>query len=305
MRKFERVLIANRGEIAIRIARAAAALGIESVSVYAPIDALSLHTRLTTLSRELVATSDPVRAYLDIDALIRIARETACDCVHAGYGFLSENSRFAQRCADEGLTFVGPSPAALALFGDKVRARDLARSLGIPVVPGSTKALGSATEAASFAGEIGYPVMLKASAGGGGRGMRAVANSAAMTDAYLRCRSEAEAAFGDGALFIEKLIERPRHIEVQVLADTQGHVVHLHERDCSVQLRNQKVVEIAPAPNLSETMRNRICADAIRLVKTAEYANAGTVEFLVAPEQVQYWFIECNPRIQVEHTITE
>ncbi len=302
---FKRVLIANRGEIAIRIAKAAAALGIESVSVYAPVDASSLHTRLTTQSRQLAATADAVRAYLDIDALIAVANEAGCDCIHPGYGFLSENGRFAQRCADAGIAFVGPSPASLELFGDKVRARDLARSLGIPIVPGSTRALRSADEAARFAREVGYPVMLKASAGGGGRGMRAVANAGEMSEAYARCRSEAEAAFGDGALLVEKLIERPRHVEVQVLADSRGNVVHLHERDCSVQLRNQKVVEIAPAPNLSDALRKRITTDAMRLVKAAEYVNAGTIEFLVVPELSEYWFIECNPRIQVEHTVTE
>ncbi len=302
---FKRVLIANRGEIAIRIAKAASALGIESVGVYAPVDASSLHTRHTNQSRELPTTADPVRAYLDIDAMLRIALETGCDCVHPGYGFLSENSGFAQRCAQAPIVFIGPPPACLELFGDKVRARDLARSLGIPVVPGSPRALDTAAEAAAFAQQIGYPVMLKASAGGGGRGMRVVGSGDAMNDAYARCRSEAEAAFGNGALFLEKLIERPRHIEVQVLADAGGHVVHLHERDCSVQLRNQKVVEIAPAPNLSETLRQRITADAVRLVEAAEYVNAGTVEFLVAPQRNEYWFIECNPRIQVEHTITE
>ena len=301
---FERVLIANRGEIAIRVAKAAASLGVQSVGVYAPMDAWSLHTRLTTESRELPSSADPVRAYLDVDALMRIAHETACDCVHPGYGFLSENSGFAERCAVEKLVFIGPSPGALALFGDKLRARDLARTLGIPVVPGS-RALASADDAAQLAKEFGYPVVLKAAAGGGGRGMRAVRDADEMNDAFARCCSEAAAAFGDGTLFFEKLIDRPRHIEVQVLADSDGHVVHLHERDCSVQLRNQKVVEIAPAPNLEGALRARILADAVRLVKKVGYVNAGTVEFLVLPERGEYWFIECNPRIQVEHTVTE
>ena len=305
MTTFERVLIANRGEIAIRIAKAAAALGIESVGVYAPVDAASLHTRFTTQANELAATPDPVRAYLDIDSLIRIARQTHCDCIHPGYGFLSENSGFARSCAEAGIAFIGPSPDALALFGDKVRSRDLARSLGIPVVPGSTTSVASAHEAVELANAIGYPVMLKASAGGGGRGMRAVTSAGDMSEAFARCRGEAEAAFGDGTLFVEKRIERPRHIEVQVLADSAGQVVHLFERDCSVQLRNQKVVEIAPAPNLDDALRQRMYADAIRLVSAARYTNAGTVEFLVSPERGEYWFIECNPRIQVEHTVTE
>jgi acetyl/propionyl-CoA carboxylase alpha subunit/acetyl-CoA carboxylase carboxyltransferase component len=302
---FQRVLIANRGEIAIRVARAASALGVETVSVYAPIDALSLHTRVTTESRALGRSGDPVRAYLDIDALITIAKASHCDCVHPGYGFLSENTAFAQRCHDEGIVFIGPSPETLALFGDKTRARELARSLGIPIIPGSSHALAGAREAIAVADAIGYPVMVKAAAGGGGRGMRVVASADEMTAAFARCESEAKAAFGDGSLFVEKLIKRPRHIEVQILADGGGNIVHLYERDCSVQLRNQKVVEIAPAPGLDASLRRRILEDAIRLARAAGYVNAGTVEFLVSPERGEHFFIECNPRIQVEHTVTE
>ena len=303
---FKRVLISNRGEIAIRIARAASALGVESVGVYAPADVLSLHTRFTTSSQEIASTAgDPVRAYLDVDALIKIAKVSDCDCVHPGYGFLSENAIFAARCAAEGITFIGPSPAALDLFGDKVKARALAQSLGIPIVPGSNTALLSAQDAIGVARDLSFPVMLKAAAGGGGRGMRAVANAEEMIDAFARCQSEAEAAFGNGAIFVEKLVARPRHIEVQILADTLGNTVHLHERDCSVQLRNQKVVEVAPAPELSVELKSRMCADAIKLLKAADYVNAGTVEFLVSPERGEHYFIECNPRIQVEHTITE
>ena len=302
-----RVLIANRGEIAVRIASAASALGMESVAVFAPADALSLHTRCATESREIGAssTSDPVGAYLDVDAMIRIALDAGCDAVHPGYGFLSENAQFAERCAAESIAFVGPSPAALSLFGDKVRARDLARSLDIPVVAGSAAPLTSAADAEALAADLGYPVMLKASAGGGGRGMRVVGTAAEMADAFERCASEAEAAFGNGAVFLERLISRPRHIEIQILADGQGNVVHLHDRDCSVQLRHQKVVEIAPAPALDDALRARMFADAIRLATAAGYTNAGTVEFLVAPETDEYYFIECNPRVQVEHTVTE
>ena len=304
-----RVLISNRGEIAIRIAKAAAALGMESVGVYAAVDALSLHTRFTTETREIASrngdAADAVRAYLDAQALIQAAQATDCDCVHPGYGFLSENAAFAERCASEGLTFVGPPPAALALFGDKLRARRLAQSLDIPVVPGSAAALTSTDEAAQLAAELGYPVMLKAAAGGGGRGMRTVERAEDMPEALERCRSEAQAAFGDGAVFVEKLIRRPRHIEVQILADAHGNAVHLYERDCSVQLRNQKVVEIAPAPALDNTVRDRLFAAALKLVRAADYVNAGTVEFLVAPETGQHFFLECNPRIQVEHTVTE
>ncbi len=246
-----------------------------------------------------------MRGYLDIDAIIAAAKESGSDCVHPGYGFLSENANFAQRCQDEGLRFIGPSPATLALFGDKVEARAFAQAQGIPVVPGAPAALASGAEAKALAKSIGYPVMLKASAGGGGRGMRAVAKPEEMDEAFARCQSEAEAAFGDRAVFLEKIVPRPRHIEVQVLGDGQGNVVHLFERDCSVQLRHQKVVEIAPAPNLDEGLRQRILADAVTLARAARYENAGTVEFLVNPETGEHFFIECNPRIQVEHTITE
>ena len=302
-----RVLISNRGEIAIRIAKAATALGMESVAVYAPVDAQSLHTRCVTDARAIGTRQpgDAVGAYLDIDALIEIARTSGCDCVHPGYGFLAENATFAERCAAAGVTFVGPPPAALSLFGDKVRARRLAASLAIPVLPGSAAPVQTAREAEEVADAAGYPVMLKAAAGGGGRGMRAVESAAHMAEAFARCRSEAEAAFGDGALFVEKLLARPRHVEVQVLADAGGNIVHLYERDCSVQLRHQKVVEAAPAPALDAALRQAVLNDAVSLIRAADYAGAGTVEFLVAPETGEYFFIECNPRIQVEHTVTE
>ena len=307
MTSLERVLISNRGEIAIRIVKAASALGMESVGVYPAADSLSLHTRLATSAVEIGngAPDDPVAAYLDAEALVAAAERSGCDCVHPGYGFLAENAAFAERCAAAGLVFVGPPPAALSLFGDKVRSRSLAASLDIPVVPGSDGPLESPAEAEDLATLLGYPVMLKAAAGGGGRGMRAVMSAGAMVEAFARCRSEAEAAFGDGAVFVEKLIERPRHIEVQVLADRDGKVVHLHERDCSVQLRNQKVIETAPAPGLDPDLRRRILADAVKLIEAAGYVNAGTVEFLVVPETGEHFFIECNARIQVEHTVTE
>jgi len=303
----KRVLISNRGEIAIRIAKAAAALRMESVAVYAPADALSLHTRAATEARQIGngGAPDAVAAYLDAARLVDIGNEAGCDCVHPGYGFLAENAPFAERCEAAGIAFVGPPPAALSLFGDKVRARALAQTQGIPVVPGSDVAAQSAAEAEAVASKLGYPVMLKAAAGGGGRGMRQVESAAELADAFGRCRSEAEAAFGDGALFVEKLVRRPRHVEVQILADAHGNIVHLHERDCSVQLRNQKVVETAPAPGLDEALRQRILEDAVKLARAAGYVNAGTVEFLVAPEENAHYFIECNPRIQVEHTVTE
>ena len=274
---FKRVLIANRGEIAIRIARAAASLGVDSVAVFTRADSLSLHTKLAGSAREI--GGDAVRGYLDIEAVIAAAKASGSDCVHPGYGFLAENALFAERCKAEGLRFIGPSPASLKLFGDKVAARDFAQAQGIPVVPGAPK-LASSDEAKAKAKAIGYPVMLKASAGGGGRGMRAVTRPEEMDEAFARCQGEAEAAFGDRALFLEKIVPRPRHIEVQVLGDGQGNVVHLFERDCSVQLRNQKVVEVAPAPNLDDGLRQRILADAVKLARAAQYVNAGTVEFL-------------------------
>ncbi len=299
---FKRVLIANRGEIAIRIARAAASLGIDSVAIFTQPDSMSLHTRLAGSAREI--GGEAIRGYLDIEQIIAAAKASGSDCVHPGYGFLSENTLFAERCQAEAVRFIGPSPKSLKLFGDKVAARAFAETQGIPVIPGAPK-LASAADAKTQARSIGYPVMLKASAGGGGRGMRAVTRPEDMDDAFTRCQSEAEAAFGDRAVFLEKIVPRPRHIEVQVLGDGQGNVVHLYERDCSVQLRNQKVVEVAPAPNLAAGLRQRILDDAVKLARAAQYENAGTVEFLVNPESGEHFFIECNPRIQVEHTITE
>jgi acetyl/propionyl-CoA carboxylase alpha subunit/acetyl-CoA carboxylase carboxyltransferase component len=303
---FERVLIANRGEIAIRIARAAAALGVQSVSVHTGADVRALHTRISNETRLIGAgRSDPLQPYLDIPALIATAVEAGCDCVHPGYGFLSESAAFAQACAAAGLVFIGPPPEALRLFGDKTRARALAIDLDVPVVPGSPSALHSEAEAVTAGRSLGYPLMLKAVAGGGGRGMRRLQAEDELSDAFARARGEAQAAFGDGALFLEKLIERPRHIEVQVLADASGAVTHLWDRDCSVQLRHQKVVEIAPAAGLAAELRAGMLADARKLAGAAGYRNVGTVEFLYSPEAAQYWFIECNPRIQVEHTVTE
>ena len=301
----KRVFISNRGEIAIRIAKSATVLGVESVGVYPAIDALSLHTRGMTESHKIGTAEDSVGAYLNAEALVQTAKASGCDCLHPGYGFLSENAAFAELCAAEGITFIGPPPAALSLFGNKVRARALAESLGIPVVPGSAEPIGSVREAENLANELGYPVMLKAAAGGGGRGLRVVERAEQLAEAFARCRSEAQAAFGNDSVFIEKLVARPRHIEVQILADSHGNVVHLHERDCSVQLRHQKIVEVAPAPNLDADLREQMLTDAITLVQAASYVNAGTVEFLVSPETGEYFFIECNPRIQVEHTVTE
>jgi acetyl/propionyl-CoA carboxylase alpha subunit/acetyl-CoA carboxylase carboxyltransferase component len=305
MKSLKRVLVSNRGEIAIRIAKAASAIGMESVGIYAPVDSLALHHRHTTHAVEITGHDDPVSAYLDAKKIIQIAKDNDCDSVHPGYGFLAENANFAELCAAESITFVGPTASTLGLFGNKVLSRQLAQSLDIPVVPGTSEAVTSSKETHQAAEKLGYPVMLKASAGGGGRGMRRINAADDINDAFDRCQSEARAAFGDGTVFVEKLIENPRHIEVQILADAAGNVIHLYERDCSIQLRNQKVLEIAPAPGLDEELRRRILEDAIKLAKEASYVNAGTVEFLVSPETGDHYFIECNPRIQVEHTVTE
>ncbi len=305
MGALRRVLIANRGEIAIRIAQAAAALDIESVAVHPASDALSLHTRIATEARLIGGPDDTVAAYLDLGALVGAALAAGCDCVHPGYGFLAERADFAQACAAAGLVFVGPTASTLSLFGDKVRARNLAGSLGIPVVAGSRGTVAAAAAAEQVAGHLGYPVMLKAAAGGGGRGMRVVHHPDEMAEAFDRCRREAEGAFGDGSLFVECLLTRPRHVEVQILADGHGHVVHLHDRDCSVQLRHQKLVEVAPAPALDPGLRSRLQRDALAIGQEAGIVNAATVEFLVVPETGEHFFIECNPRIQVEHTVTE
>ncbi len=306
MSKQKNVLIANRGEIAVRIARAAKGLGINPISIFAPADSDSLHTKLTPKAVELSGkATDPVSAYLDLDQIVSIAKENECEFVHPGYGFLSENAVFAKKCSEQGIEFIGPEHRVLKLFGDKVQARQLAESLSIPTIPGSKDALDSIGAAKEVAQEIGYPIMLKASSGGGGRGMRAVTNEKEMEEAFERCASEAKSSFGDERLFLEKLIERPRHIEIQILADKHGDIIHLFERDCSIQERNQKVIEIAPAPNLDPTLLDQLYKDAKNIAKETGYTNAGTVEFLVTPETGEYFFIECNPRIQVEHTITE
>jgi len=301
-----RVLIANRGEIAIRIATAAQGLGMETVAVYPQADAKSLHTSVVDQACLIPAAdpaASPIAAYLDIDAVVAIAQESGCDAVHPGYGFLAENATFASAVIEAGLTFVGPPPEALGLFGNKVEARKLAIEAGVPVVPGTNQRFSAIDEARLAAEEIGYPVMLKAAAGGGGRGMRQVFAAKDLDDGFERATSEAQAAFGDGSLFIEKLIASPRHIEVQVLGDHTGEVIHLFERDCSVQQRHQKVVEIAPAAHLDPSLRDKLLDAACTIAKAGGIQNAATVEFLVSGDE--FWFIECNPRLQVEHTVTE
>ena len=302
------VLIANRGEIAIRIARAAAELGIRTVAIFSEDDTQSLHTRKMEDARPLQGRG--AAAYLDIEQIVAIAKEAGCDAIHPGYGFLSENAEFARRCAEAGVTFVGPHVETLALFGDKGQARTLADKCGVPVLPGTSGST-SLEEATAFFESLGDggAIMIKAMAGGGGRGMRAVHAIDEIEAAYTRCQSEAQAAFGNGEVYVEQLIPRARHIEVQVIGDGSGAVSHLGERECSIQRRNQKLVEIAPSPGLSSELRERLSAAAVRLAQEVKYASLGTFEFLVdadnSGDNATYAFIEANARLQVEHTVTE
>lgn len=306
--RIQTLLIANRGEIAIRITRAAADLGIRSVALYAEDDAASLHIRKTDEARALRGTG--AAAYLDIEQILSVARAAQCDAIHPGYGFLSENPTFARRCAEEGILFVGPAPETLALFGDKVQARDLARCNQVPVVPGTPEAT-SLAQAHAFMAALGQggAMMIKAIAGGGGRGMRAVFRTEDIDASYARCQSEARAAFGSGEVYVEQLVRHARHIEVQIIGDGSGHVSHLWERECTLQRRNQKLVEIAPSPTLAPALRARIIGAAVRLAEAVRYRSLGTFEFLVDAtserDDADFFFIEANPRLQVEHTVTE
>ncbi len=299
----EKVLVANRSEIAVRIMRAAYELGIASVAVYTYEDRESLHRTKAGEAYQLGEPGHPVRGYLDVEALIEVARQCGADALHPGYGFLSESAALAEACASAGITFVGPPPDVLRLTGDKVNARKAALEAGLPVLRASAP-IHDPAQAREQAGEVGFPLFVKAAAGGGGRGLRLVPSADQLDDAVRSAAREAEAAFGDGTVFLEQAVERPRHIEVQVLADAGGDVVHLYERDCSVQRRHQKVVEIAPAPALPADTRDGLCASALAFARSVGYVNAGTVEFLVGTDGA-YTFMEMNPRIQVEHTVTE
>jgi acetyl-CoA carboxylase biotin carboxylase subunit len=298
---FEKVLVANRGEIALRIVRACQELGVAAVAVYSDADESALHVRHAD---EAVRIGPPPagKSYLNVEALIDAAKETDAEAVHPGYGFLAENAAFAAACREAGLTFVGPSAEAIQKMGNKSAARRLAREAKVPVVPGSDDA-SSADEAAETAGGIGYPIMVKAAAGGGGRGIRVAEDEDELRKAVQVARREAEAAFGDGTLYLEKLLVAPRHVEVQVMGDHEGNVIHLYERECSMQRRRQKVLEEAPSPGISPGVREKMAEAAVRLAREAGYANAGTVEFLVEDEE--FYFIEMNTRIQVEHPVTE
>ena len=299
----EKVLVANRGEIAVRILRTLGRLGIGSVAVYHRVDAGGLATRQADEAVELRG-EPPVSAYLDVEAIIDACRRTGADAVHPGFGFLAENADFAQAVADAGLTFIGPSPSAIRAMGDKIESKRLAAQAGVPTLPGSDGAVADTDDALAEAERIGYPVLLKASAGGGGKGMRIARDPSQCREAFDRASSEALASFGDGRVFVERYIDRPRHIEVQVLADAHGTVLHLGERECSIQRRYQKVVEEAPSPSVDEHTRAEMGARAVALARAVDYVSAGTVEMIVDAER-NFYFLEMNTRLQVEHPVTE
>jgi pyruvate carboxylase len=303
--RIKSLLIANRGEIAIRVMRAAAELSIRTVAIYSQEDRFSLH-RMKADESYLVGTGKtPVEAYLDIADIIRIAKAAQVDAIHPGYGFLSENPQFAEACAAAGLIFVGPTPEIMRRLGNKVAARNLAVSAGVPVMPATPPLPQDEAEIARLAREVGFPVMLKASWGGGGRGMRVIENESELKEMVATARREAKAAFGNDEVYLEKLVRRARHIEVQLLGDSQGNLVHLFERDCTVQRRNQKVIERAPATFFTAEQRRALCEEALRIGRAVRYLNAGTVEFLQDADTGKFYFIEVNPRVQVEHTVTE
>jgi len=305
MPDFKKILIANRGEIAIRIMRAANEMGKKTVAIYAEEDKLSLHRFKADEAYRIGKGMGPVQAYLSIDEIIRVARECGADAIHPGYGLLSENPNFVDACAANGITFIGPKADTMRALGDKASARKVAVAAGVPVIP-ATEVLGNDMDAIrAEAAEIGFPLMLKASWGGGGRGMRPIYNAEELADKVLEGRREAEAAFGNGEGYLEKMITRARHVEVQILGDKHGSIYHLWERDCSVQRRNQKVVERAPAPYLSQEQREHICDLGRRICAHVNYECAGTVEFLMDMDSGEFYFIEVNPRVQVEHTVTE
>jgi len=297
----KKILIANRGEIAVRIVRACSEMGIRSVAIYTEPDRYALHVKRADESYSL--GEDPLEGYLDPVRLVNLAVETGCDAIHPGYGFLSENARFARLCEQNGIIFIGPKASVIEKMGDKTAARDSMRNAGVPITPGSDGNLENIEEALTVADEIGYPIMIKATSGGGGRGIRRCDTPAELKQQFPRVISEATKAFGSAEVFMEKCIVNPRHIEVQVLADSHGNVVHLYERDCSIQRRNQKLIEIAPSPQLTPEQRNYIGGLAVKATEAVGYENAGTVEFLLTGNQV--YFMEMNTRIQVEHTITE
>src|SRR6185437_1083357 len=305
IRPFKKLLAANRSEIAIRIFRAGTELGLRTVAVYAQEDRFCLHRFKADEAYLVGEGKGPVAAYLDIDSIVTMAKEKGVDAIHPGYGFLSENAGFARACAKAGITFVGPRPELLDRMGDKTAARALAQKINVPVLPGNEDAISNRDEALKAAKEIGFPLIIKAAFGGGGRGMRVVHKAGDLAGLLDEAQSEAERAFGNAAVFLEKYIPRAKHIEVQILGDQHGNVIHLHERDCSVQRRHQKVVEVAPSFGLPENIIQELCEAAARIAREIRYDNAGTIEFLYDLDKHEWFFIEMNPRIQVEHTVTE
>ena len=300
---FSRILIANRGEIALRIIRACHELGIEAVVVYSEADRDAAYLQLAD-EAICIGPPNPAQSYLNIPHILSAAEVTDVEAVHPGYGFLAENIGFARICRDCGLTFIGPSPEAMQLLGDKVRARELASKAKVFTVPGSDGAVEGEDLAIKLANKLGYPVMIKAAAGGGGRGMRVAHNDVSFRSAFAAARAEAEAAFGNGSLYLEKFIVEPRHVEVQVMADKHGNRLHFYERDCTIQRRHQKIIEESPCPAINERTREELCQAALRIIKEAKYENAATVEFLLDKKK-KFYFIEANTRIQVEHPVTE
>jgi acetyl-CoA carboxylase biotin carboxylase subunit len=300
---FKKILIANRGEIAVRVIRACHELGISAVAVYSEVDRASLHVRKADEAYPIGAAAAS-KSYLNIAKILDVAKLSGAEAIHPGYGFLSENAKFARACADAGVKFIGPTAAAMDAMGSKTKARQAMEQAGVPFVPGTSRGLESLTQAEEVAARIGYPIMLKAAAGGGGKGMRLVHSAQELKSALEGARSEAERAFGDSEVYIEKAIVNPRHIEVQLLADEYGHTVYLGERECSLQRRHQKVVEEAPSAIVDADMRRRMGETAVRVAQAAGYTNAGTVEFLVDHEK-NFYFLEMNTRLQVEHPVTE
>ncbi|MGE3182122.1 MAG: acetyl-CoA carboxylase biotin carboxylase subunit [Phycisphaerae bacterium] len=300
---FSKILVANRGEIALRVIRACRELGVKVVAVYSRADRDAAYLNLAD-DAICIGGEAPGKSYLNAPAILSAAEITDVEAIHPGYGFLSENAHFAQMCRDCKIEFIGPSVEAMQKLGNKVAARKIAKEAKVPLIPGSVGKVDTEEEAVQIANEIGYPVMIKAAAGGGGRGMRPAHNEVTLRTNFRNARTEAEAAFKDGTMYIEKLIERPRHVEVQLLGDPSGHVVHLWERDCSIQRRHQKLIEESPSPHISPKTRKKLCEAAVRLCKTAGYYSAGTCEFLVDQDE-NFYFIEVNARIQVEHPVTE
>jgi acetyl-CoA carboxylase, biotin carboxylase subunit len=300
---FKKILIANRGEIAVRVLRACHEMGIAAVVVYSEVDRAALHVRKAEEAYPMGAAAAS-ESYLNIARILEVAKRSGADAIHPGYGFLSENAKFAQACADAGIKFIGPTAAAMDAMGSKTRARQAMEKAGVPFVPGTSRGLESFEQAEQVAAKIGYPVMLKAAAGGGGKGMRLVHAADALKSALEAARSEAQRSFGDNEVYIEKAIVNPRHIEMQVLADEHGNTVYLGERECSLQRRHQKVLEEAPSPVVDPEMRRRMGEVAVRVAQSANYTNAGTVEFLV-DQQKNFYFLEMNTRLQVEHPVTE